>query len=112
MLAVLHLLAGQNPAIPTDKKGNVKCDNPWNVGLQLMGNPNGFMDELLNYKAKIDDDKINPLNFKACKPILADETFTVEKLTNISSVAAGLCSWVVNINVYYDVYVDVEPKRL
>lgn len=55
---------------------------------------------------------MNPKNFAACKPILADETFTVEKLTNISSVAAGLCSWVININVYYDVYVDVEPKRL
>ena len=30
----------------------------------------------------------------------------------MSSVAAGLCSWVININVYYDVYVNVEPKRL
>lgn len=33
MLAVLHLLAGQNTTIPIDKKGNVKADNPWNVGL-------------------------------------------------------------------------------
>jgi dynein heavy chain len=77
-----------------------------------MGNPNNFMAELSGYKALIDEDKVNPINFKNCKPILADETFTVEKLTNISAVAAGLCSWVININVYYDVYVDVEPKRL
>lgn len=112
MLAVLHLLAGMNPVIPTDKKGNVKADNPWTVGLQLMTNPNNFLNELSTYKAKIDGDEVNPNNFKACKPILADENFTVERLTNISSVAAGLCSWVININVYYDVYVDVEPKRL
>jgi dynein heavy chain len=112
MLAVLHLLAGGNPVIPTDKKGNVKCDNPWTVGLQLMGNPNGFLAELSGYKARIDNDEVNPNNFKACKPILADSDFTIERLTNISSVAAGLCSWVININVYYDVYVDVEPKRL
>jgi dynein heavy chain len=70
------------------------------------------MDELSGYKELIDANKVNPINFKACKPILADENFTVERLSNISSVASGLCMWVININVYYDVYVDVEPKRL
>jgi dynein heavy chain len=77
-----------------------------------MSNPNNFMDSLSGYKDLIDADKVNPKNFAACKPILSDETFTVEKLKGVSSVAAGLCSWVININVYYDVYVDVEPKRL
>ena len=70
------------------------------------------MDMLSGYKELIDTDKVNPVNFKACKPILSDEDFTVEKLQNVSSVAAGLCSWVININIYYDVYVNVEPKRL
>lgn len=99
--------------IPIDKKkGGAKADDPWKVGLNLMSSPNDFMAELSSYKELIDSDKVNPKNFAQCKPILADENFTVERLTNISSVAAGLCSWVININVYYDVYVDVEPKRL
>lgn len=28
-----------------------------------------------------------------------------------SAAAAGLCSWVINIVKFYDVYVVVEPKR-
>lgn len=112
MTAVLHLLAGVEDGVPVDKKGNVKTDKPWNVGLQLMSSPQGFMDTLSGYKSLIDADKINPNNFKQCKPILSDEDFTVEKLSKVSSVAAGLCSWVININIYYDVYVNVEPKRL
>jgi hypothetical protein len=34
MLAVLHLLAGQDPVIPADKKkGGAKADDPWKIGL-------------------------------------------------------------------------------
>lgn len=39
MTAVLYLLAGTADGVPTDKKGNLKTDKPWNVGLQLMGSP-------------------------------------------------------------------------
>lgn len=39
MKAVLFLLAGTTDGVPTDKKGNLKTDKPWNVGLQLMGSP-------------------------------------------------------------------------
>jgi hypothetical protein len=57
MLAVLHLLAGQNDAIPVDKKkGGAKADDPWKIGLNLMSNPNAFMGELSSYKEKIDAD--------------------------------------------------------
>lgn len=51
MLAVLHLLAGINDAIPVDKKkGGAKADDPWKIGLNLMSNPNAFMAELSSYK--------------------------------------------------------------
>lgn len=57
MLAVLHLLAGQNDVIPVDKKkGGAKADDPWKIGLNLMSNPNAFMGELSSYKEKIDAD--------------------------------------------------------
>jgi dynein heavy chain len=50
-------------------------------------------------------------NFKACKPILSDPDFTVERLGNVSKCAAGLCDFVININIYYDIVVTVEPKK-
>jgi len=28
-----------------------------------------------------------------------------------SSAAAGLCDWIVNITMYYDVVISVEPKK-
>jgi len=36
---------------------------------------------------------------------------TVESLKNVSSAAAGLCEWVINIVIYYNVVVTVEPKK-
>jgi dynein heavy chain len=29
-----------------------------------------------------------------------------------SGAAAGVCNWIININLYYDVVVNTEPKRL
>jgi dynein heavy chain len=29
-----------------------------------------------------------------------------------SEAAAGVCNWIININLYYDVVVNTEPKRL
>lgn len=36
---------------------------------------------------------------------------TVASLKNVSSAAAGLCEWVINIEIYYTVVVTVEPKK-
>ena len=36
---------------------------------------------------------------------------TVASLKNVSSAAAGLCEWVINIEIYYNVVVTVEPKK-
>lgn len=37
--------------------------------------------------------------------------FTLEFIKSKSAAAAGLCSWVINIVKFFDVYCDVEPKR-
>jgi dynein heavy chain, axonemal len=37
--------------------------------------------------------------------------FTPEELANKSSAAKGICDWIINITMYYDVVVSVEPKK-
>jgi dynein heavy chain, axonemal len=39
------------------------------------------------------------------------KTFAAEFIKSKSAAAAGLCSWVINIVKFFDVYCDVEPKR-
>jgi dynein heavy chain len=43
---------------------------------------------------------------------LGDETFTPEIVMKSSPAASGLCDWIINITMYYDVVVSVEPKKL
>ena len=40
-----------------------------------------------------------------------DEGFTPENLKTKAEAAAGVCNWIKNINLYYDVVVNTEPKR-
>jgi dynein heavy chain len=37
--------------------------------------------------------------------------FNGEFMMSKSSAAAGMCDWIVNICIYHDIYLDVEPKR-
>ena len=43
---------------------------------------------------------------------MADEGFTPEIIMKSSPAASGLCDWIINITMYYDVVVSVEPKKL
>jgi dynein heavy chain len=98
--------------VPIDKNGKLKTDNPWKTALSLMGNPQQFLDILLGFKAEVDEDKIPAKNFNAIRDTLADETFTPEIVLKSSPAASGLCDWIINITMYYDVVVSVEPKKL
>ena len=46
------------------------------------------------------------------QPYLADPEFEPEFIRGKSFAASGLCAWVINIMAYYEVYCDVEPKRI
>lgn len=70
------------------------------------------MDKLKGYKEDIDAKRVPPQNFKAIEEVLADENFTPEVIYSKSSAAAGLCDWVKNIAIYYNVFTNVAPKRL
>ena len=67
-----------------------------------------FLDQLINY----DKENIHESNLKAIQPYLADPEFNPDFIRGKSLAASGICSWVINIISFYNVYCDVEPKRL
>ncbi|CAL1535628.1 unnamed protein product, partial [Lymnaea stagnalis] len=89
--------------------GNVPKDRSWKAAkATIMSKVDAFLDALMYY----DKDNI-PLSCQvAVKPYLNDPEFDPEFIKAKSSAAAGLCSWVVNIMKYYEVFCEVEPKRL
>ena len=78
----------------------------------MMKDVNGFMSTLLGFKARIDAGKVPKDNFKKLKPLLLKEHFNAQTMRNKSNAAAGLCDYVRNITVYWDINEDTEPKRL
>lgn len=50
-------------------------------------------------------------DLQAVLPYIKNPDFNPTFIMSKSAAAAGLCSWVINIVKFYDVYVVVEPKR-
>ena len=67
-----------------------------------------FLDTLINF----DKENIQDANLKAIRPYLDDPEFDPDLIRSKSFAAAGLCSWAVNIVRFYEVFCDVEPKRI
>jgi dynein heavy chain len=109
--AVLNLLAGTHPQI---KKKGKKLDPSlkiWPLTQTFLKDAKNFITQLIEFKDLIVSGKVSPDNFKNVKAQLENPDFTVESLKNVSSAAAGLCDWAINIEVYYNVVVTVEPKK-
>lgn len=70
------------------------------------------VDALLENLVTYDKDNIHENCRKAVQPYLADPEFDPDFIRSKSLAAGGLCSWVVNIIKYYEVFCEVEPKRL
>jgi dynein heavy chain len=109
---VLNLLSGIDPNIPVDKNGKLKTENTWKTALSTMAKPEAFLEMLNSLKGHVDNDTIKASNFRANKATLADEQFTPEIIMGKSSAAGGLCDFIINITMYYEVVVTVEPKKL
>lgn len=107
---MLHLLCSVHKDVPV-KGGKLAAPDPWKVALGLMGNPGAFLEELMQFKPKVDDDKVPAKNFNAIRDVLAKEEFNKEAISKKSSAAGGLADWIINISAYYDVVVSVEPLR-
>ncbi|KAF4738460.1 hypothetical protein FOZ63_025846, partial [Perkinsus olseni] len=108
--ACMHLMAGIDPSIEVDKKGKVK-DTSWKGATKMMGNPEKFLESLKAFKGEIDDGNVPGQNISCARPLTEAEDFTVESMKKKSAAAAGLCEWVINIIMYYDVVITVEPKK-
>lgn len=112
--AVMVLLAGINPNIIVQKSGKVReKERTWDAAKKaLLGNVNGFLDELKAFKVNIDEGTVPEINWKEVRPFLQLEHFSAEVIEKRNSAAAGLCLWVINIVNYYDIVLLVEPKRV
>jgi len=111
-LCVLNILASVDKIVPVDRNQRYKSENDWKASLGLMKDPAYLIQILGDVKEKIDNQQIPPYNFKAIRSTVNDPLFTPEVIKNKSGAAAGICDWVKNITMYYDVVESVEPKRV
>jgi len=71
----------------------------------MMNNPNKFKEEAYNFKGEdIEDWKL-----EMCKQYTSKPTFSYEAMITVSSAAANICKWAINILDYNRVYKKVKP---
>lgn len=87
--------------------GKVPKDRSWKAAKVMMAKVDAFLDSLINFNKE----NIHENCLKAIQPYLQDPEFKPELVAAKSYAAAGLCSWVINIVKFYEVYCEVEPKR-
>ncbi|XP_060795606.1 dynein axonemal heavy chain 9-like [Neoarius graeffei] len=87
--------------------GKVPKDRSWKAAKVMMAKVDAFLDALINF----DKENIHENCLKAIQPYLKDSEFKPELVAAKSFAASGLCSWVINIVKFYEVYCEVEPKR-
>ena len=108
---VLNLLCTVDPGVPVDKNGKLKTENSWKTSLSMMANPAALLLTLEGFKEKIDQELVPFNNFKAIRGIISDPNFTPVIMKTKSACASGICDWILNITLYYDVVISVEPKK-
>ena len=98
--AVMVLIVGQSGKIPKDRS--------WAKVKIMMNKVDQFLDSLINYEKE----NISQSVLTALEPYLKDREFDPDFVKSKSAAAAGLCSWVINIIKFYEVYCEVAPKRI
>ena len=92
----------------SNKAGKVPKDRSWKAAKIMMGKVDDFLSNLVNY----DKENIPDYCMKAIKPYLENPEFDPEKVLSKSLAASGLCAWVINIVTFFEIFCDVEPKRI
>eukprot|EP00064_Thunnus_orientalis_P003474 superscaffoldBa00000283_g3483 len=89
--------------------GKVPKDRSWKAAKVMMAKVDAFLDSLINFNKE----NIPEACLKAIQPYLQASVskFQPDLVASKSYAAAGLCSWVLNIVKFYEVYCEVEPKR-
>uniref|UniRef100_A0A3Q2SZQ2 Dynein axonemal heavy chain 9 n=1 Tax=Fundulus heteroclitus TaxID=8078 RepID=A0A3Q2SZQ2_FUNHE len=91
----------------TAPAGKVPKDRSWKAAKVMMAKVDTFLDSLVNFNKE----NIPEACLKAIRPYLQDPEFQPDLVASKSYAAAGLCSWVLSIVKFYEVYCEVEPKR-
>ena len=111
-IATMILLAGVHPGVVINPKSGKVKERSWDAcKKQLLGNIQEYMDMLKNIKNLVDNRTIPKINMVEVKSLLELDYFKPEIIATKNKAAAGLCGFVVNIVMYYEVVVTVEPKR-
>ncbi|CAG7784872.1 unnamed protein product [Allacma fusca] len=91
------------------QKGRLPRDKSWKVTKsQMMGDVGRFLEGLQN----LNKEGITPVIVDALKPYITDPGFQPDLIRSKSFAASGLCSYVINVLRYNEVYQVVAPKRL
>ncbi|KAB0805217.1 hypothetical protein PPYR_02187 [Photinus pyralis] len=88
-------------------KGKIPKDRSWKECKIMMAKVDQFLNDLIYY----DKENMYPEVVKATLEYLKDPEFDPKIIEGKSGAAAGLCSWVINILKFYEVFVVVDPKR-
>ena len=112
-IATMILLANVYDAVPVGKTGKVdKKQLTWDGAKKhCLGDIPKYIDMLKKTKDLVDSGTFPPLNMKEIRSYLSLEHFNVDIIMAKNSAAGGLCGFVINIVMYYDIVITVEPKR-
>nr|XP_054501355.1 dynein axonemal heavy chain 9-like [Agelaius phoeniceus] len=91
----------------TAPAGKIPKDRSWKAARVAMARVDSFLDSLINFNKE----NIHENCLKALQPYLQDPSFNPELVATKSAAAAGLCSWVLNIERFHRVFCEVQPKR-
>uniref|UniRef100_A0A8D2N8R8 Dynein axonemal heavy chain 17 n=1 Tax=Zonotrichia albicollis TaxID=44394 RepID=A0A8D2N8R8_ZONAL len=87
--------------------GKIPKDRSWKAARVAMARVDSFLDSLI----KFNKENIHENCLKALQPYLQDPSFNPDFVATKSAAAAGLCSWVLNIERFHRVFCEVQPKR-
>jgi len=85
---------------------NIPGKRDWAGAKKMMKDISRFLDELKSFDAT----SIDEATLKKLQPILEKDFFNEKEMKSASEAAANLCSWVVNVVEYSNVYKNVAPK--
>jgi len=93
-------------------RGEGPKNRDWAAAKNMMKDVNKFIEDLKGLKGIIDSSSMPAKNVDGARPYLAlEHVANLEIMKKKSNAAAGLCDFLLNIVVYYDIVVTVEPKR-
>jgi len=100
-------------AFKVQKSGKIKDDDKnWGAAKKtLMQDLKAFLSDCSGLKEAFDNKQVPEVNWKEVRKYIAMEHFKPEIIQNKNPAAAGLCNYVINIVIYYDIVSQVEPKK-